>query len=299
MHDGCDSYGGDQPLQPKPAPGPSLGLREALLLTPPRATGPRLDVLAQPDPTRREFGDRLGEVRVRLDDGVDALAAQSQHFGDLGDTDEVQGHEQNLEPRWDNFAVLVGCYCRSTVVGLLSIDMGTDQMERHRLQVGGRAQEIVSEVLRYPEANRSVLQLTQAAARLQTVRPISYRPRESHLEAVTAAGVYLRRFALDSEWALLGTEVTAGACRFDLVWRHAEHGVLIDELKLGVGRGGELVVRSQIDRYLLEGTQLWSDFVGVRLCSVHEPALSRLFRPGRRRSALVSDSHLARELAAR
>jgi hypothetical protein len=181
----------------------------------------------------------------------------------------------------------------------LSIDMAPEPTDDYRLQIGRRAQEIVFEVLRDPRPAGSVLPLTQAAARVLADHPIPYRPRDSLLQAVTAAGVYLRRFRLHPEWALLGTELAVEDCRFDLVWEHPRHGVLIDELKLGVGRRGELAVRAQINRYLDAGSNRWADFIGVRLCAVHEPAASRLYLPDSVQSGLVSASPLASEFSPR
>jgi hypothetical protein len=48
-------------------------------------------------------------------------------------------------------------------------------------------------------------------------------------------------------------------------------------------------VRAQIDKYVQRGSQMWGDrFLGVRMCSVHEPARARLFPPKSRRSALLA-----------
>ncbi|MGZ4314198.1 MAG: hypothetical protein ACXVRS_00045 [Gaiellaceae bacterium] len=179
--------------------------------------------------------------------------------------------------------------------------MSASATDLHRLEVGGRTHQIVAETLRDNGNSRatSPLTVTQAARRVLAAHPISYRPRESFLEAVTAAGVYLQRLRPPDGWELIVSEHLVRGCRFDLVWEHEQHGVLVDELKLGVGRGGELAVRAQIDRYLSEGARTWTKFVGVRLCAVHEPGTSRLFLPGRRRSSLVSESELAQELAPR
>lgn len=70
--------------------------RALWLLPSASSLGPGLDVFTQPDPARRELGNRLREVRVGLDDGIYPLAAQSQHLGYLGDADQVQGHEQSV-----------------------------------------------------------------------------------------------------------------------------------------------------------------------------------------------------------
>jgi hypothetical protein len=168
----------------------------------------------------------------------------------------------------------------------------------HRLQVGSRTQKIIAELLRRG-AVPARSELTTVARHVFSESPVEYRPRESLLEAVTAAGVYLNRLRPPSSWTFVGSELHHSSCRFDVVWAHATHGHLIDEIKLGVGRGGELAVRDQVDRYLEVGSAVWPDLVGVRLCAVHEPAASRLYLPGQRRSALVSASDLVSELAPR
>ena len=168
----------------------------------------------------------------------------------------------------------------------------------HRLEVGRRAQALIARMVRQ-ELGSGPSEVARVASLVFTESPIVYRPREALLEAVTAAGVYLNRLRPPDDWTFAGSEVPHGTCRFDLVWAHARHGRLIDEIKLGIGRGGELAVRSQIDRYLEVGSDVWPDLVGVRLCAVHEPAASRLYVPRQRRSTLVSTSDLASELKPR
>jgi hypothetical protein len=76
--------------------------------------------------------------------------------------------------------------------------------------------------------------------------------------------------------------------------------MLIDELKLGVGRSAETAVRDQIDRYVTAGSRRWgSSFMGLRLCAVHEPLQSRFYLPDRRRSLLLAEADLPHGLAVR
>lgn len=182
--------------------------------------------------------------------------------------------------------------------------MTTKDGSTHNITVGTLAHRIVSSTLRagWPEARHERNQLILRTGRSEmAAHPVTYRPREALLDAVTAAGVYLWRFLPESDWApIMIDEALNGGGRPDVVFDHAEHGVLIDELKLGVGRFGESMVRAQIDRYLDEGTALFGErLIGVRLCSVHEPARSRIYLPGRTRSMLASDHPLCRELAPR
>lgn len=172
----------------------------------------------------------------------------------------------------------------------------------YALIVGDRAHRIagaLSGTNLPPDRASRALALTRTGREIFTQFPVEYRPRESLFQAVTAAGVYLNRFRPVVPWTFLGSEIKSGRCRFDLVFE-CERGVLIDEMKLGVGRAGEVAVRSQVDRYLVEGTSKWgSRFIGVRLCAVHEPASCRLFTPASRHSRLLTGTDLAHSLEIR
>lgn len=173
----------------------------------------------------------------------------------------------------------------------------------HQLVVGDRAHRIVATAMRCePPTTRAAaaIVLTRCGRQVFAEHPVEYRSRESMLDAVTAAGVYLHRFRPTERWHLVADEFAVNGARFDLVHRSNEGAVLIDELKLGVGRGGETAVRDQIDRYLDAGHRMWgSTFIGVRLCAVHEPLQSRLYFPDRRRSVLLTDTDVSEELAVR
>lgn len=173
----------------------------------------------------------------------------------------------------------------------------------HQLAVGDRAHRIVAAALRSeqpPTRSATAIMLARCGRQVFADHPIDYRTRESLLDAVTAAGVYLHRFRPTSNWRLVADELAVGGSRFDLVHRRHQGAVLIDELKLGVGRTAETAVRDQIDRYLDAGRRMWgSSFIGVRLCAVHEPLQSRLYLPDRRRSLLLTDASLDEGLAVR
>lgn len=175
--------------------------------------------------------------------------------------------------------------------------------DTHQLVVGDRAHRIVAAALRTEQPltrSGSAMVLTRCGRQVFTDHSVEYRPRESFLDAVTAAGVYLHRFRPGGAWSLMAEEFVADGSRFDLVYRHVDGATLIDEVKLGVGRNGETAVREQIDRYLDAGGRLWgASFVGVRLCAVHEPLQSRLYLPKRRRSVLLTEAVLADGLAVR
>lgn len=168
-----------------------------------------------------------------------------------------------------------------------------DPEDRHALVVGDRAHRIVGLLVSGgapPERASRTIALARTAQSIFQEYPVTYRPREALFQAVTAAGVYLSRFhPRTQDWSLLGVELVSGSSRFDLVYE-SRHGVLIDELKLGQGRSGESLVRTQIDKYVQRGAEMWGDhFLGVRMCSVHEPARARFFPPKSRRSALLSE----------
>lgn len=166
----------------------------------------------------------------------------------------------------------------------------------HALTVGDRAHRIAARALHagVPDSrSQRVLELSRHARSVFDERPVEYRSREALVTATTAAGVYLHRFRPLLPWRLLASELPIDGCRFDLVHELDGDLVLVDELKLGVGRADEAAVRKQIDRYVELGSAEWgSRFVGVRLCAIHEPTQSRLYAPDRQRSVLLTDSDL-------
>lgn len=172
--------------------------------------------------------------------------------------------------------------------------MATSDIQTHALQVGDRAHRIVGAVLQQqlaPQRSMQALTLTRAASEIFRQYPVEYRTREAYFDAVTAAGVYLHRFRPPAPWCLVDTEMQVGGGRLDVVHRRDGIGVLIDELKLGVGRHGESLVQDQIKRYLAAGQELWgTDFIGVRLCAVHEPVQSRLYSNDVPKPQLISES---------
>jgi hypothetical protein len=172
----------------------------------------------------------------------------------------------------------------------------------HHMMVGARAHTVVAAVLRDgPYKSRYELSVAITTAARSAFRSGNVqRPREAFFDVITAAGVYLHRFQPADPWKLVGTELKAEGCRFDLVFKHPVHGVLIDELKLGVSRRSDAAVREQIDKYVHVGSKVYGAcFVGVRLCQVHQPMESRLFSPKSQRSTLICESLLSDSLAVR
>lgn len=174
--------------------------------------------------------------------------------------------------------------------------MNTQEPNSYALTVGDRAHRIAAALAGRdlgPDRTARAIALTNSAQEIFSKYPVQYRPRESIFQATTAAGVYINRFRPERPWVFLGSEIASGNCRFDLAFE-SERGILIDELKLGVGRFGESEIRIQIDRYLQEGKRLWGvRFIGVRLCPVNEPLASRLYVPTSQHSRLLSASDFA------
>jgi hypothetical protein len=161
--------------------------------------------------------------------------------------------------------------------------------------VGDRAHRIVGilagQELPEDRTRRAVL-LVETAREVLRDFPVRRNAREALAQSVTAAGVYINRFLPSKEWELVGTEFKMENSRFDLVFSRDDK-VVIDEIKLGVGRGGEISVRKQIDRYVELGKKKWGeDFIGVRMCSVHEAARSRLCTPASHRSTIFQVTDL-------
>jgi len=179
----------------------------------------------------------------------------------------------------------------------------SEQPQSHHLRVGDRAHRIVASVLNDELGegrSTRALAITRAARAVFDEHPIEYRPREAFFDAVTAAGVYLNRFAPQSPWRLLGTEVVLGSSRLDVAYELEGYGVLIDELKLGVGRRDEAEVVKQIGRYLEIGKKTWkANFRGVRLCTVHEPMESRFYRSLKESPLRAFDAEMSRKLPLR
>src|SRR5262249_41108778 len=107
---------------------------------------------------------------------------------------------------------------------------------------------------------------------------------------MSTASLYLRLFALPSDWDLLGAEVRGPSCVFDLVWRNASTGrVLADELKTGKAAdlvGGEQL-HAQLDRQRQDGATLFGErFDGIRLLILAAPRRSFFVAPDGARSSL-------------
>lgn len=125
--------------------------------------------------------------------------------------------------------------------------------------------------------------------------PPANKPRQTLMDSVTSAGVYMHRFKPLRPWTFEGAEQSHENCRFDLVYSHPEHGVFVDEIKTGASRHDESVIRPQIDRYVVVGQRTWQDrFIGVRVCALKAPARSKLHTHSSRKAAWLKDEDLAK-----
>jgi hypothetical protein len=116
---------------------------------------------------------------------------------------------------------------------------------------------------------------TAAASRqLGGFRPIEARAHRQNVAAGIA--VYFGWLRLPSPWAFVGAELQLGGGRTDLLWRHDDGRLLVDEIKTGNPRRLLLrATREQVERYLALGRQQWGPrFVGVRLLSTADPVTS-------------------------
>jgi hypothetical protein len=164
--------------------------------------------------------------------------------------------------------------------------------ERRQMLIGANAHLIIATVLRQgpkPGPLARTLQVTEVGRNVFHKHVVGYRSREAMTEAVTASGVYFERFAFKAPWDFVKAEYTVGNCRFDVVWEN-EGAFLIDEIKLGRGRNGQVMLADQIARYDEAGRSHWGDaFLGIRLCAVSEPGRSRFYKAGSSRSVELSE----------
>ncbi len=106
------------------------------------------------------------------------------------------------------------------------------------------------------------------------VRPVEKRAHRQNLRAAVMS--YFSHLALPAHWQFVAAESRLGRGRVDLLWRHTDGRVLIDEVKVGHHRHlAASSVRSQVLEYVASGRDLWGPrFLGCRLLSTHNPASS-------------------------
>lgn len=103
---------------------------------------------------------------------------------------------------------------------------------------------------------------------------------------LTASGfvcTYLRRYAPNSPWELLGAEFDTGGGRTDLAWQHSETGdVFFDEIKTHNRPIGQLAARTlaQAQRQAAGGVETFGpQFQGVRVVPFGALHLMTLIHP--------------------
>ncbi len=134
--------------------------------------------------------------------------------------------------------------------------------------------EFVAAGLRAP----SPVELLERVAQHPTVHAdaVVYRQAAKQTLATTLA-IYFRYFAYPTSWRLVGCELPAGRCRFDLVFERPDGKLVADELKTGrvEHAAARDALEAQLRRELTGGQQRWGDrFAGVRVILLGAPRRS-------------------------
>lgn len=167
------------------------------------------------------------------------------------------------------------------------------------LAIGHRTHWVIGRILsRGVPATRTQRVRTTLATTQEVLaeHPIEHpRSRAVSVEVATLAATYLHRFLLDPAWEFDRAELPLGEGRADLTFQNATSGAwLVDEIKTTRGRGNEASLRVQINRYLAGGVDHWGEkFLGVRVCALAQPRLSRLYVPTSKRSVALMHTPLA------
>lgn len=183
----------------------------------------------------------------------------------------------------------------------MSIDTPEEPEKDFAMAVGERTHAAIARMLDggvpADRANR-VIAIGEATNAVLTESPVVHpRAKAAKMSVATGVACYLSFFLPPRDWRYVASEVVLGRGRADLVFEHGDGRVLVDEVKTGRGRVNETKARPQIDRLLAGGAERWGrQFVGVRLCALSEPQVTRLFVPGKRRSVLVNASNVAAEV---
>lgn len=167
------------------------------------------------------------------------------------------------------------------------VNMGQDDMAERDREIGRRAHALVAGFCRegiHPEPT----QVWVATAKLFKAAPVSLN-HGARQRAACAVSSYFLRFHRPT-WQFVGAELALGAGRIDLVWRAAEAGYVIDELK--TGSLCEVVddprTIEQVARYNQAATERWGpDFAGVRLLPLTSPGRATFCAPDAVRIALA------------
>jgi hypothetical protein len=148
--------------------------------------------------------------------------------------------------------------------------------------LGRLAHVVIGDLLEAGLRDPSSRSLMQAVNKQDLESVHSVHPYAVGQQLVAIAAIYLRLFALDSSWQLVGRERTAGKQRFDLVFQNQAGDVLIDEIKTGrfEQRMEVKTLRTQIARQLEAGNREWGEaFQGIRAVILGAPRRSEFHKP--------------------
>jgi len=154
--------------------------------------------------------------------------------------------------------------------------------------IGRLAHQVLAELLAEPPADLSPREVIELVGGHPAVRSHTGRLGGARQLIAVMLSIYLDLFDRRPQWELLGSEVQAPGCQFDLVWRRGE-AIEADELKTGrLARPAEVQhLDEQLGRQLRGGVKKFGDqFAGVRVISFGAPRLAFLARPSGERIAL-------------
>jgi hypothetical protein len=152
-------------------------------------------------------------------------------------------------------------------------------------RLGSMAHALIGDCLQEGLRAPSPVELITRAGRHALAHDARTAYRQAAKQALlTTASVYFRWFAPPPGWILLGVEVPASGCRFDVLWQTPE-GVLADELKSETVPSLDALGEheAQVARLLEAGQAMFPDaFQGIRVIILCAPMRSRLVTaPGR------------------
>jgi hypothetical protein len=159
-----------------------------------------------------------------------------------------------------------------------------ERLERVSGPLLGRAiHAVLTELLSAGVRSIDAEQLFSIVAAHPIVRAEAVADRHAFKQRViTGVASYFRFFLPDPAWTLLGCELRAGRCPFDLVWKTPEGRIVIDEIKAGrlQTKPEREAVEGQLARQLTAAQHKWhSHFSGIRLLWIGAPLHSVFVRP--------------------
>lgn len=131
-------------------------------------------------------------------------------------------------------------------------------------------------------------------AEMACFSPIEARAHRQNLRGLVHQ--YFWHCLPPAAFMLTGAEQQLGDGRIDLAWFDFTESVLGDEIKAGNPRSLHLTsTRLQVERYVTTAHGIWGDrFLGFRLLSLSEPAMSLFFAPHQPPKLLTDTPYLRR-----